>query len=388
MVEIEFEGTSPEGKSVRGTIHADNEREAKLRLRAQGFESPRILVATKGKEDSALFSRGTRVRAKGLLMFTRKMATLISSGVDVLPSLESLVRESESEELRKICEGLRNSVARGESLYSALQLFPKVFDRFYITVIKAGEERGSLEVSLGVLSVHIEESLKLKNKMAISSWYPVAMITMTILVITSIFAFVIPQFSIFSAQEFSNWRTVVGSLSHFFVEKWLGIVGVVILFNLFLGVWSLTDDGKRQLHTFVLKIPVFGSLVRFGAIVKMIRALETLVASGVSMADSLEVTRGVVGDRKLEKILQQSQESVTRGQSLTLPFNQSEEIPAMVGEMISVGEQTGEVEEMFHKLANFYEREIDSRMAVITGFVEPVLMVVLGVFITVLVVVV
>ena len=386
MAKFTFEAISPQGKRVKGKLEAANGGDAQARLSSEGFEvlsvSDSVVAGSK-----PLFGGG--VKPKELQIFSRQMATLVSAGVHLSQSLELMASGAASPTLKKCLLDIRDQVASGKGLSEAMSKYPQIFDRLYMNMVAAGEEGGVLDIVLTRLAQYLEKSVKLRGQVKSALWYPVSIIIVATIVILAIVVFVIPQFqSLFanSGKELPGLTMLVISLSEFVIGYWYLLLAGVVATAFSLHRWYLSDSGRAQFDTWILKVPIFGALIRNNAVARFTRTLSTLISSGVPIVEALEISANVTGNKVIEDVVRESKESITRGRTISENFSRSKVIPGMVSQMISVGEQTGTLDEMLNKVADFYEDEVDNSVTAMTSIIEPILMVVLGGIIAVLVI--
>jgi type IV pilus assembly protein PilC len=282
-----------------------------------------------------------------------------------------------------------SDVERGRRLADALAARPHVFDRLYVNLVKAGEEGGVLENVLNRLAVYIETSVKMRGKVKSALFYPVAVIVVAVGVILFIMIFVVPKMSQMfrqANQELPALTQIVIACSNFCMHYWYMIVATLVAIPLGTKMYYDTADGRVNLDFYMLKVPVFGDLVKKSAIARFSRTLATLLASGVRIIDALEISASTTGNMVIEKALMDAKEAVSRGKTLAEPLGKIPYFPNMVVQMISIGEQTGNIDQMLSKVADFYEDEVENATDAMASLIEPVLMVVLGVIIAVIVI--
>ncbi len=385
-----FQAKTLEGKVVKGEVEAANEAEARVRIRAQRLMLLRIVPKTGNvtsitkvavKKKSGGFSLGGSVTPKELQVFTRQFATLIGSGVPIVQSLEAMIGPGRSQALNSALKSILDEVSKGRRLAECMREHPKIFDNMYVNLVHAGEEGGVLDTILNRLAIYIEKTVKLKGKIKGALFYPAAVSVVAALVITIIMIFVIPSFvKMFSDAHMKlPWLTLqVMAASHFFVHRWYVIVGTIIAIPILISNYYKTEDGRRTIDTILLKIPVFGDLIKKGAVARFSRTLSTMLSAGVKIVEALDIAAATTKNWPIEATLLRAKDSITKGKTLSEPLKQSSVIPHMVAQMISVGEQTGAMDQMLDKVANFYEDEVETAAGALTSMIEPIMMVVLG----------
>jgi type IV pilus assembly protein PilC len=385
MARFSFEATAANGKEFRGEIEAASEAEARIKLRAQRLV-PRKVVAKQAKSTVKRGGRG--VKPKDLQIFTRQLATLLASGIPIIQSLDVLARSSRSPALNTALIDVVASVSTGKRFAEALADHPRVFDRFYVNMVRAGEEAGGLDLILTRLAVYIEKSVKIQGKIKGAMMYPAVIILVATGVISAILIFVIPKFVELFAnmkQELPALTQMVVKASHFFVQNWYFIFGGIALAVYGFKEWKQTEDGRKLWDKFVIRTPIMGDLAQKGAVARFTRTLATLLGSGVGIMEAIEICSKVVGNVVIEEALMRARDAISEGKSITVPLQKEKYMPAMVVQMMSVGEQTGNLDQMLNKIADFYEDEVDVAVGALTAIMEPMLMVGLGGIIAVLV---
>ncbi len=388
MASFVFEAKSMTGKSLKGEIEASNEAEARVKLRAQKL----IPVKVTSKEERAALSKSygvKKVKAKDLQILTRQFSTLLGAGIPVVQSLEVLAKGSKNVSLANTLQEVVNLIGSGKRLGDALAQYPLVFDTFYVNMVKAGEEGGVLDIVLERLAEYIEKNVKLTGKIKGAMIYPAAIIVVAFLVIAAIMIFVIPNFEeLFASmnQELPALTQYVVDASRFFVSYWYIIFGGAGFAVFLLRNYYRTPDGKNTVDAILIDVPLIGDVIQKGAIAKFSRTLSTLVAAGVGIMESMDIAARVAGNIVLEQAFFRAKDAISQGKSMTVPLSKEKYVPSMVTQMVGVGEQTGALDTMLSKIADFYEDEVDASVGALTAAMEPLLMVVLGGIIAVLVI--
>jgi type IV pilus assembly protein PilC len=374
-----YKGTNRSGGSVSGELTASSKAELQNILRRQQITPTKM--SEKGKEFN-LPTFGSGVNAKELAIFTRQFSVMIDSGLPLVQCLEILASQQENKTFQKVLAGTRGSVEGGATLSAAMRQYPKVFDALYVNMVEAGETGGILDTILQRLSSYIEKNVKLQRAVKSAMVYPVGVLTVAGGVITLLLWKVVPIFATLFAglgvdlplptKIVINLSNLVGSIFGFLILVAIvaGIVG--------LKVWYGTPQGRFVLDGVILKIPIIGPLMRKIAVARFTRTLGTLIASGVPILEGLDITAKTSGNAIVEKALIQVRKSLEEGKSLTEPLKDSEVFPGMVTQMISVGEQTGAMDAMLQKIADFYEEEVDAAVKDLLTALEPIMIVFLG----------
>jgi type IV pilus assembly protein PilC len=339
-------------------------------------------MSEKGKEFN-MPQFGGSVSAKELAIFTRQFSVMIDAGLPLVQCLEILAGQQENKMFQKVLAATRASVEGGATLSAAMRAHPKVFDALYVNMVEAGETGGILDTILQRLSMYIEKSVKLKRAVQSASIYPIGVMSIAGAVVTLLLWKVVPIFSTLFAGlgvDLPLPTKIVIGLSNF-IGSIFGLLIVVAVVGGIIGikVWYGTTQGRFILDSIILKLPVMGLLMRKIAVARFTRTLGTLIASGVPILEGLDITARTAGNAVVERALQQVRKSLEEGKSLTEPLKDSEVFPGMVTQMISVGEQTGAMDAMLQKIADFYEDEVDAAVKDLLTALEPIMIVFLGI---------
>jgi type IV pilus assembly protein PilC len=374
-----YKGTNRAGTSVAGELNATNKTELQSLLRRQQITPTR--VSEKGKEFN-LPTFGGGVNSKELAVFTRQFSVMIDAGLPLVQCLEILASQQENKMFQKVLTGVRGAVEGGSNLSTAMKQYPKVFDPLYSNMVEAGETGGILDTILQRLSTYIEKNVKLKAAVKSALIYPIGVLTIAGGVITLLLWKVVPIFATLFAGlgvDLPLPTKIVIALSHFVgsIFGFLIVVGIVASV-IGLKIWYGTPGGRFVLDTIVLKLPVLGILMRKIAVARFTRTLGTLISSGVPILEGLDITAKTSGNAVVERALNQVRKSLEEGKSLTEPLKESQVFPGMVTQMIAVGEQTGAMDAMLQKVADFYEDEVDVAVKDLLTALEPIMIVFLG----------
>lgn len=380
MPRYQFEARDTRGRVFKGELDAPNESEARVRLRAQKLMPMKVAQAEQ-KVSGLKKVGGIGVPLKELQVFTRQLSTLLGSGIPILQSLEVLSQSQRSPGMSIALKSMVNDINQGRRFGEAMAEHPLVFDRFYVNMVKAGEESGNIDQILNRLAVYIEKAAKVKGQVKGAMVYPIAILSVAFLVVSGLMIFVIPKFeAVFasSGQDLPVLTKMVVAMSKIFMSYWWAIIGGVAGSVFFIINYYRTDDGKKTIDTVLIDIPYVGDLIQKSAVARFTRTLSTLLASGVSIMEALEIASRVTGNVVIETALIRAREAISEGKSLTVPLSKEKYIPQMVTQMIGVGEQTGAIDQMLNKVADFYEDEVDVAVSALTSVMEPLMMVVLG----------
>ena len=374
-----YRGTNRAGSAVSGEMTAGSKAELQNMLRRQQITATKM--SEKGKEFN-LPTFGGGVKPKDLAVFTRQFSVMIDAGLPLVQCLEILAGQQENKIFQKVLTGTRSSVESGATLSAAMRQYPKVFDALYVNMVEAGETGGILDTILQRLSSYIEKNVKLQRAVKSALVYPIGVLTVAAGVITLLLWKVVPVFATLFAGlgvalplptriviALSNF---IGSIFGFMVL--VGIVGTIIAIK----VWYGTPQGRYILDAALLKAPLIGILMRKIAVARFTRTLGTLISSGVPILEGLDITAKTAGNAVIERALLKVRKSLEEGKTLTDPLKETEVFPGMVSQMIGVGEQTGAMDAMLQKIADFYEEEVDAGVKDLLTALEPVMIVFLG----------
>jgi general secretion pathway protein F len=385
MAVFEWRGINPGGKTVKGVRDADNPKALKLALRREGVLVTEILEESEARikkaRDVDLGRIFRRVGAAEIAVSTRQLATLLKSGIPLVEALSALIDQLEQPELKSAFTQTRDKVNEGTSFADALKAHPKIFSTLYVNMVAAGEASGTLEAVLARLSDFLEGQAKLKNKITAALAYPIFMALLSMVIILVMMVVVVPKVtSIFEDfGEMLPWYTrLLIFVSNALISFWWLFLGLGILGIYLFNRWKNTEEGRKKWDLFVLKAPLFGKLTLMVAVTRFARTLATLLASGVPVLRAMEITRNVLGNTELMRVIEEARSSVREGESIAEPLRRSKRFPPIVTHMIAIGERSGQLEEMLENVANAYDIQVESRIAVMTSLLEPLIIVVMG----------
>jgi len=379
MAVFAYKGTG--GKS--GEIEADSRPAAVAALRAKGIIATQVQEkAGKAAAAAAPKKLGGKVKDKDLAIYTRLFSTMVDAGLPIAQALQILSEQSESKVLRDVTGRIANDVQGGATLAESFGKYPKTFDNLFVNMLAVGESGGVLDVCLQRLSAYIEKAAKLKAQVKSAMVYPVTIISVACLVIIFMMIFVLPTF----ANMFKNMGaelplpTRIVMFMSDFTRKYI----IFVLLGMYGAFWGVkkyyaTDNGSMVIDTFMLKVPVVGMLIRKVAVARFTRTLGTLIASGVPILEGLLITARASGNRVVEKTVLAARQHVMAGGTLADPLKGTAVFPPMVVHMISVGENTGALDGMLNKIAEFYDDEVDAAVTALTSLLEPMMIVFLGI---------
>lgn len=380
-----FKGRNRLNELISGERDAASQDDLRALLRREQ------IVMTQATEKSRVVSipklgRRKKVGAKELAVFTRQFSVMIDAGLPLVQCLDILAEQQQNVYFKEVLRQVRQNVEEGSTLYAALEKHPKVFDSLYSSMVEAGETGGVLDLILQRLATLIEKVVKLKRSIVSASIYPAAVIVVAIAAIAVIMIVVIPQFEqIFigllgPGEALPLPTRIVMGISNF-LAGWGGIGLLLTIIATAVGIrfYYKTDKGRWQIDTILLKLPIFGPILRKIAVARFSRILSTLLSSGVPILQSLDITAKTAGNIVIEDAITKVRAGVERGENFVDPLKATKVFPHMVGQMIGVGEQTGALDAMLGKIADFYEEEVDTAIADLLALIEPVLIAFLGI---------
>ncbi len=371
---FEWEGKDRNGKQVRGETRAVGENQVLAAMRRQG------IVITKIKKRRT--RSGKRIKPKDIAVFTRQLATMMKAGVPLLQAFDIVGRGNPNPNLSRLLNDIRADVETGTSLSAAFRKYPLYFDNLYCNLVEAGEAAGILEELLDRLASYMEKTEALKSKIRSALMYPVAVIIVAFVVVAIIMIFVIPSFKqVFSSfgADLPGPTMFVIHMSEFFVEYWWAIfLGLGGGFYFFFQAWRRNEKMQMFMDRLLLRIPIFGPLVEKSVIARWTRTLATMFAAGVPLVEALDSVGGASGNSVYVKATEKIQQEVSTGTSLTNAMTNANVFPSMVLQMSAIGEESGSIDHMLGKAADFYEAEVDDMVAGLSSLMEPIIIVVLG----------
>ncbi len=406
MANFQYTALDAKGEQTSGVVTALNEAEAIQKIRAQNMHPTQIFEegkgpkgkaakgkgakATKGKSKgkaAAKAKTGGRIKPKTLMIFTRQLATLIDSGLPLLRSLTVLGKQEPNPVLRGTVSALADSVQSGSTFSESLAQHPRIFNKLYVNMVKAGELGGVLEIVLNRLAEYQEKAQKLKNKIVSAMVYPVIVMFIAVAILIFLMIFIVPRFKEMFQEggtELPMISQIVFGTSEWFLARPFFVPNAVFVFIVFgflvflFNLWGRTKGGRKAIDTMKLRMPVFGDIQRKSAVSRFSRTLGTLVTSGVPILQALNITRDTAGNVVISKAIEKVHEAVKEGESIVAPLQASGVFPAMVISMVDVGEETGQLPEMLLKVADVYDDEVDNAVTALTSILEPIMIVILA----------
>jgi type IV pilus assembly protein PilC len=399
-----YSALDAKGEQKNGSVSAGSESEAIQQLRASGLYPTQIQeegkaskktkaalapkAKGKGKAKAAPAAKaGGSVKPKNLSIFTRQLATLIDSGLPLLRSLTVLEKQEPHPVLRATISALAENVQGGSTFSESLAQHPKIFNKLYVNMVKAGELGGVLEVVLNRLAEYQEKAEKLKNKIVSAMVYPVIVMFIAVAILVFLMIFIVPKFKEMftnTDQELPLISKIVFGTSEFFLARPLFVPNVFFLFIVFgvlvvlFNMWGKTKGGRSVIDMLKLRLPILGDVQRKSAVSRFSRTLGTLVTSGVPILQALNITRDTAGNVVISNAIEKVHEAVKEGETIVTPLQASGVFPNMVISMVDVGEETGQLPEMLLKIANVYDDEVDNSVTALTSILEPIMIVVLA----------
>ncbi len=376
-----WKGRTAGGEVRSGEIEARDRDDALAQLRRKRVIVTQVRPKPKGMKFS--FGQGKRnVRSRDLAIFTRQFSTMIDSGLPLVQCLDILSKQSDDANFRTIIQDVMHDVEAGTTLAEAMAKHPQAFDSLYVNMVDAGEAGGILDKILQRLATYIEKAEALKRKIKSAMTYPAVVMSVAGGAMLFMLLFIIPVFAeVFDdfGGELPMATQIVVDLSNFLKSAWYIIAVVVVLLVVALKRYRKTERGARQIDSLLLRAPVIGDLLRKGSIARFTRTLGTMISSGVAILSGLDITARTAGNKIIEEAIQATKTSIREGETIAQPLKEAGVFPPMVVQMISVGEETGALDKMLEKIANFYDEEVNTAVETLTSIIEPVMIVVMGV---------
>lgn len=382
MSQFTFSAQSKDGQLIHGHIEAVSREVATEMIIKQGHRP--ISISEKSGGNNALSFLKPKVKSAELVIFTRQLSTMVSAGVPLLRALNTLSDQTENKTFKDILLAITKDVQSGVALGDAFGKHPKAFSDVYVNMVRAGEAGGILDEILKRLAIQQEKNDSIKKKVKSAMTYPIILVVITIGAFFGLMLFVIPQIGKIlldlggpDAQLPMITQVMLG-ISNFMVQRWyiLLIVGIALAFGM--RSYFATPNGKKQLHFALLKVPILGTVIKKVAVARFARTFSSLIGAGVSMLETLRVTGNSIGNETFKDELEKSASAVTSGQQLSTALSKSGLFPAIVPQMLAVGEETGKTAEILIKVADFYEEEVDATIAGLSSIIEPVMIVFMG----------
>ncbi len=376
-----WQGQDRKGMIHKGELEAADQDAAQAQLRRMQIKPTKIKKKPKDLFENVSFLQ-PKVRRVDVVVFARQFATMINAGLPLIQCLDILYSQQENKTFKKMLKQIKESVEGGATLADALKKYPDIFDDLFVNMVAAGETGGILDTILNRLSAYMEKAEKLKKQVKSAMTYPIIVLCVAVLVIGVILVFVIPTFE----QMFKDFggelpapTKIVVELSRFVKGNILYMIGAVVVLGFAFRRFYKTEKGRVLVDKYLLKLPVFGPLLRKVAVAKFTRILGTMISSGVPILDGLEITARTAGNKTVESAVYKVRAAISEGQTMAAPLAESGVFPSMVCQMVGVGESTGALDAMLEKIADYYDDEVDAAVSSLTAMIEPFMMVFLGV---------
>lgn len=379
MATFEYTARNAQNQLLKGTVEAKDKDDAAKQIRQKKL----ILVSLNPPPKAIKLSfGGGGVPTRDVVIFTRQFSTMINAGLPLVQSLTVLAEQTENKVLAETTKLVVYDVESGATLADAFHKHPKVFSELYVNMVAAGEAGGILDTILGRLAVFLEKNDALIRKVKGAMVYPGVIFSVATIAISVLLIFVIPVFERMFASvnlQLPLPTAIVVGLSRFLIHYWWMLIAIGVGATVLFRQWVATPSGKKQFDVLLLKMPVLGDVIRKSAVSRFTRTLGTLISSGVSILDGLEITAKTAGNMVIHDAVMASRSSIAGGETISAPLKESNVFPPMVTSMISIGEQTGGLDEMLSKIADFYDEEVDVAVGTLLSLMEPIMIVVLGV---------
>ncbi|MGQ3887735.1 type II secretion system F family protein [Legionella sp. CNM-1927-20] len=376
-----WEGINRSGQKVSGFIESNSIAIAKAALRKQGIITNKVI-----KKRKSLFDKKNRkITTADITAFTRQLATMINAGIPLIQSFDIIARGQTNQKVKTLIEEIKKDVESGLTLTEALKKHPKYFNELYYNLVDAGEKSGSLDIMLGKIATYKEKIEKIKKKIKKALTYPIAVLVIAFLVTAALLIFVVPQFESlfkgFGADLPALTRGVI-SLSEFFQAYWYIIFGVIgISIYAFIRAKNTSAHFAHTIDRLMLKFPIIGPILQKAAIARFARTLSITFAAGLPLVDALRVVAGATGNIIYAQATDKIREEVSNGQQIRIAMENTHLFPSMVVQMIAIGEESGALEQMLAKVADFYEEEVDNAVDSLSSLIEPLIMSILGILV-------
>jgi general secretion pathway protein F len=385
MAVYAYKGIDARGKSVKGTRDADSAKALRTVLKRDGVLATEILEQSEATRKAARdidFGRlFRRISPMDVAIATRQLSVLLRSGVPLVEALSALIEQLDHPELKTAFTDTRNQVNEGSTLADALKAHPKIFPTLYVNMVAAGEASGTLEEVLGRLADFLDDQTRLQSKVRGALAYPIVMAVVVVLILFLMMSVVVPKvtaiFENFN-QTLPWYTSLLIWVSNILSNYWWLLAALIGGGIYWFRRWQATEEGRKKWDLFVLEIPLFGPLLIMVAVSRFARTLATLLASGVPVLTAMDITRNVLGNTELMRVVEEARASVREGEGIAKPLRQAGRFPPIVTHMIAVGERTGQLEEMLIHVADAYDQQIEVRVGAVTSILEPLLIVVMG----------
>jgi type IV pilus assembly protein PilC len=381
MAVYQWVGKNRNNEVKKGEMEAANENAVKAHMNRQRITPTKIKKKPKDLFENVSFLQ-PRVKQADVILFARQFSTMIDAGLPIIQCLDILFSQQANPTFKKMLKSIKEFVEGGATLAEALKKFPKQFDDLFVNMIAAGEAGGILDAILRRLAAYMEKAARLKSQVKGAMTYPIVTLLIAVVVLAVILVFVIPVFEEMFADfggELPVPTQIVVAMSEMVKSKILYIIVGLVFFSIAFKKFYATEKGRDIVDSLLLKLPVFGELLRKVAVAKFSRTMGTMLASGVAILEALDIVAKTAGNRSVEKAIYSVRSGIAEGRTMADPLEESGVFPAMVCQMIGVGESTGALDAMLEKIADFYDEEVDQAVDNLTALIEPFMLVFLGV---------
>lgn len=383
-MEYNYTAVSKDGRTIHGVMEGADKDSVVKSIKHQGMRPLVVTLKTKKKGSRFHFGFGKKVGLKELVVFTRQLSTMVAAGVPLNRSLATLQKQADNKYFKSVIGDISKNVQAGNPLGDSFAKYPDVFSPVYVNMVKAGEAGGILDEILKRLANQVEKESSMRKKIKSAMTYPGVILGVTVIGFFGIMIFIIPKISAIlkdlggpDAQLPIYTRAMIG-VSDAMQKYFIVILAVTFILVFFIKRYVSTPAGQYQLHALLLKIPVVNTLISKVAVARFARTFASLMSAGVGVLDALEVTGGAIGNKVIEKELKSAAVEVKNGKQLSEPLANSKNFPPIVAQMIAVGEETGKIDEILTKVADFYEEEVDATVDALTSLIEPIMIIALG----------
>jgi type IV pilus assembly protein PilC len=376
-----WEGKNRMGEVQKGEMEAASDAVIRATLNRLRISPTKIKKKPKDLLENLSFLQ-PKVKEADVILFCRQFSTMIDAGLPIIQCLDILYSQQENKTFKRMLKEIKDSVESGSTLAEALKKYPDQFNNLFVNMVSAGEAGGILDTILKRLSNYLEKAAKLKSRVKGAMTYPIVTMIIAVIVVAVILVFVIPVFQEMFADfgsELPAFTQIVVSVSNFAKSNILYIIGAAVLFFYAVKRFYKTEKGRALIDRYVLRLPVFGILLRKVAVAKFTRTMGTMLASGVAILEALDIVARTAGNMTIEKAIYNVRTAIAEGRTMSDPLSESGVFPAMVCQMIAVGESTGALDAMLEKIADFYEEQVDQAVDNLTSLIEPFMLVFLGV---------
>lgn len=380
MADFSYIAIGKDGKQVKGTMQAADPMAVRSRLKLDGMTPVSVTNQSFLTKDIQIGGNG-RVKTRDLSVFCRQFVSILNAGVTVVEALRMLAEQTENKALRKALMKTRELVQQGETLADAMEKSPNVFPEMFVNMVAAGEASGNLDVCVARMGTQFEKSAKLQGMVKRALIYPIAVLVIAIAVLIIMSIFVIPKFGDMYKDlgtELPLMTQAAVGFSNFLIYRWYILIGAVLILIILISWFSKTEAGKKFFGTLAIKLPIFGKINIKTNAASFARTMSTLVSSGMGITASIEITAKAMKNLVYERALKVAKADVEQGIPLSVPIRKSKVFPPMVHNMLAIGEETGSIEQMLDKVADYYEEESEIATASLTELMQPVIIVVLG----------